>query len=76
MTAGDVHFFMEKPTAFNPAASMAPVIPPLTHEDVEAITQYLLTLDPAQRWIRQNGETGGIEEIGEIGETTKGVGGR
>jgi hypothetical protein len=24
---------------------MEPVIPPLTHEDVEAITQYLLTLD-------------------------------
>jgi hypothetical protein len=24
---------------------MEPVIPPLTHEDVEAITQYLLTLE-------------------------------
>jgi ubiquinol-cytochrome c reductase cytochrome b subunit len=45
LTAGDIHFFMEKPKAFNPAASMMPVIPPLTHEDVEAITQYLLTLD-------------------------------
>ena len=40
----DIHQFMEKPTAFNPAASMKPVIPPLTHADVDAITQYLLTL--------------------------------
>jgi quinol-cytochrome oxidoreductase complex cytochrome b subunit/cytochrome c551/c552 len=45
LTAGDIHFFIEKPKAFNPAASMEPAIPPLTHADVEAITQYLLTLD-------------------------------
>jgi cytochrome c553 len=45
MVTADIHFFMERPKAFNPAASMEPVIPPLTHEDVEAITQYLLTLE-------------------------------
>jgi cytochrome c553 len=47
MTAADIHFFMENPRALNPAASMEPLIPPLSHEDVEAITQYLLTL-PAE----------------------------
>ncbi len=47
MTAADIHFFMERPTAFNPRASMKPLIPPLSHEDVEAITQYLLTLPPS-----------------------------
>ncbi len=46
MTSGDIHFFMEKPSAYNPGATMTPVIPPLSHEDVEAITQYLLTLPP------------------------------
>jgi ubiquinol-cytochrome c reductase cytochrome b subunit len=55
MTAGDIHFFMEKPRAFNPAASMASVIPPLTHEDVEAITQYLLTLDGDARQTASTG---------------------
>ncbi len=45
LTAGDVHFFMERPNALNPAATMKPLIPPLSHDDVEAITQYLLTLD-------------------------------
>jgi ubiquinol-cytochrome c reductase cytochrome b subunit len=45
VTAADIHTFMERPLAFNPAASMKPLIPRLTHEDVEAITQYLLTLD-------------------------------
>jgi mono/diheme cytochrome c family protein len=45
LTAADTHFFMERPTALNPGASMNPLIPPLGHEDVEAITQYLLTLD-------------------------------
>jgi cytochrome c553 len=44
MTAADIHFFMERPTALNPAASMKPLVPPLAHEDVEMITQYLLTL--------------------------------
>jgi ubiquinol-cytochrome c reductase cytochrome b subunit len=56
MTAGDIHFFMEKPKAFNPAASMEPVIPPLTHEDVEAITQYLLTLDEKNVEAAQQGK--------------------
>ncbi|MBM2826184.1 MAG: Quinol:cytochrome oxidoreductase [Dehalococcoidia bacterium] len=45
MTTADIHFFMEKPKAINPEATMKPLIPPLSHEDVEAITQYLLTLE-------------------------------
>jgi ubiquinol-cytochrome c reductase cytochrome b subunit len=45
MTAADIHFFLERPKALNPAASMKPIIPPLTHEDAEALTQYLLILD-------------------------------
>jgi ubiquinol-cytochrome c reductase cytochrome b subunit len=45
VTAADIHTFMERPLAFNPAATMKPLIPSLTHEDVEAISQYLLTLD-------------------------------
>jgi quinol-cytochrome oxidoreductase complex cytochrome b subunit len=45
VTAADIHFFMERPNAVNPGATMKPLIPPLTHEDVEAITQYLLTLN-------------------------------
>jgi ubiquinol-cytochrome c reductase cytochrome b subunit len=45
VTAADIHTFMERPLAFNPAASMKPLIPRLSHEDVEAISQYLLTLD-------------------------------
>lgn len=44
LTAADIHFFMERPKAYNPAASMTPLIPPLTHDDVENVTQYLLTL--------------------------------
>ena len=44
MTAADIHFFMERPSALNPAASMKPLVPAVSHEDVEAITQYLLTL--------------------------------
>ncbi|MEK7214032.1 MAG: cytochrome c, partial [Chloroflexota bacterium] len=47
MTLADIHTFMEKPKTFNPDATMQPLIPPLSHEDVEAITQYLLTLDQA-----------------------------
>ena len=47
MTAADIHFFIEDPKALNPAASMKAMIPPLSHEDVEAITQYLLTLPAA-----------------------------
>jgi ubiquinol-cytochrome c reductase cytochrome b subunit len=54
MTAADIHSFMEAPGRFNPAATMKPVIPPLSHYDVEAITQYLLTL-PA----RTSAEEGG-----------------
>ena len=45
LTSADVHLFMENPKQFNPEATMKPLIPTLTHEDVEAITQYLLTLD-------------------------------
>lgn len=45
MTAADIHSYMEQPRAFNPAAAMPPAIPALTHEEVEAITQYILTLD-------------------------------
>jgi ubiquinol-cytochrome c reductase cytochrome b subunit len=45
MTAADIHFFMERPTAFNPKASMKPLVPPMSHEDVEAVTRYLLTLE-------------------------------
>lgn len=44
MAAADVHFFMEQPKRFNPDALMESVIPPLSHEEVDAITQYLLTL--------------------------------
>ena len=39
MTTADIHFFMENPKALNPAASMEALIPPLSHEDVEAITR-------------------------------------
>jgi ubiquinol-cytochrome c reductase cytochrome b subunit len=45
VTAADIHTFMERPQAFNPIASMKPLLPRLSHEDVEAITQYLLTLE-------------------------------
>jgi ubiquinol-cytochrome c reductase cytochrome b subunit len=45
VTEPDIHTFMERPLAFNPTATMKPLIPRLTHEDVEAISQYLLTLD-------------------------------
>ena len=44
LTTADIHTFMEQPKRFNPDATMEPVIPPLNHADVEAITQYLLTL--------------------------------
>lgn len=45
LTTADIHFYMERPLAMNPGASMKPLVPTLTHEDVEAITRYLLTLD-------------------------------
>jgi ubiquinol-cytochrome c reductase cytochrome b subunit len=48
LTAADIHFFMERPRELNPAATMKPLIPPLTHDDVENITQYLLTLEDDQ----------------------------
>jgi ubiquinol-cytochrome c reductase cytochrome b subunit len=44
LAASDIHSFMEQPKRFNPDATMEPVIPPLNHADVEAITQYMLTL--------------------------------
>ncbi|HEU5318993.1 MAG TPA: cytochrome b N-terminal domain-containing protein [Chloroflexota bacterium] len=45
LTPADIHFYMERPEAMNPHPSMKPLIPPLTHQDVDAITQYLLTLE-------------------------------
>jgi len=48
LTAADIHFYMERPEAMNPHPSMKPLIPPLTHQDVDAITQYMLTLDATQ----------------------------
>ncbi len=45
MTAADIHSFMERPMAFNPVATMQPLLPRISHENVEAITQYLLSLD-------------------------------
>ncbi len=49
VTAADIHSFIEEPKRRNPAASMVALIPPLSHDDVEAITQYLLTLPPKAR---------------------------
>ncbi|MBI4498542.1 MAG: cytochrome b N-terminal domain-containing protein [Chloroflexi bacterium] len=54
MTAADVHLFMERPKVFNPEAEMSPLIPLLTHEDVDAITQYLLTL-PGEALLAKGG---------------------
>ncbi len=48
LTAADIHSFIADPRTRNPAPAMKPMIPPLSHEDVEAITSYLLTL-PAHR---------------------------
>ena len=45
-TATYIHSYIEDPKSLNPQATMPPHIPPLTHDQVEAITQYLLTLPP------------------------------
>ena len=39
-----VHSYIENPKSLNPNATMPSFLPPLTHEQVEDITQYLLTL--------------------------------
>ena len=39
-----IHSYIENPKSLNPNASMPSFLPPLTHEQVEDITQYLLTL--------------------------------
>jgi ubiquinol-cytochrome c reductase cytochrome b subunit len=43
-TPAYIHSYIEDPKNLNPAASMPTFLPPLTHEQVEDITQYLLTL--------------------------------
>jgi ubiquinol-cytochrome c reductase cytochrome b subunit len=43
-TPAYIHSYIEDPKNLNPAASMPAFLPPLTHEQVEDITQYLLTL--------------------------------
>jgi len=39
-----VHSYIEDPKGLNPNATMPAFLPPLTHEQVEDMTQYLLTL--------------------------------
>jgi ubiquinol-cytochrome c reductase cytochrome b subunit len=39
-----IHSYIENPKSLNPNATMPSFLPPLTHEQVEDITQYLLTL--------------------------------
>lgn len=42
--AAYVHSYIESPRSLNPNATMPAFLPPLTHEQVEDITQYLLEL--------------------------------
>ena len=42
--AAYIHSYVEDPKNLNPNATMPSFLPPLTHEQVEDITQYLLTL--------------------------------
>jgi ubiquinol-cytochrome c reductase cytochrome b subunit len=42
--AAYVHSYIENPRSLNPDAAMPAFLPPLTHEQVEDVTQYLLTL--------------------------------
>lgn len=44
MEPDKIHLYIEKPKALNPNATMPQFLPPLTHEDVEQVTQYLTTL--------------------------------
>jgi mono/diheme cytochrome c family protein len=39
-----IHSYIESPKSLNPNATMPAFLPPLTHEQVEDITQYLLAL--------------------------------
>jgi ubiquinol-cytochrome c reductase cytochrome b subunit len=39
-----IHSYIENPKSLNPNAAMPAFLPPLTHEQVEDVTQYLLTL--------------------------------
>ncbi|HLZ26842.1 MAG TPA: cytochrome b N-terminal domain-containing protein [Chloroflexota bacterium] len=43
-SAAYIHSYIENPRGLNPTAAMPTFIPPLTHEQVEDITQYLLAL--------------------------------
>ena len=42
--AAYIHSYIEDPRNLNPSATMPAFLPPLTHEQVEDVTQYLLTL--------------------------------
>jgi cbb3-type cytochrome oxidase cytochrome c subunit len=42
--ASYIHTYIERPASLNPAATMPAYIPPLSHEQVEEITKYLLVL--------------------------------
>jgi ubiquinol-cytochrome c reductase cytochrome b subunit len=42
--AAYIHSYIENPKGLNPNATMPAFVPPLTHEQVEDVTQYLLTL--------------------------------
>jgi ubiquinol-cytochrome c reductase cytochrome b subunit len=42
--AAYIHSYIENPKGLNPNAAMPAFLPPLTHEQVEDMTQYLLTL--------------------------------
>jgi len=42
--AATIHQYIERPMMVNPDSKMPPFIPPLSHDEVEQITQYLLTL--------------------------------
>jgi mono/diheme cytochrome c family protein len=42
--AASIHTYIENPKGQNPDATMPGFLPPLTHQQVEDITQYLLTL--------------------------------
>ena len=43
-SAAYIHSYIENPKSINPNATMPAFLPPLTHQQVEDITQYLLTL--------------------------------
>jgi ubiquinol-cytochrome c reductase cytochrome b subunit len=43
-SAAYIHSYIENPRSLNPNAAMPAFLPPLTHEQVEDMTQYLLTV--------------------------------